>query len=125
MHTVSRSSLRPQLRGSVLALGLAAALLAQAAPAGRPAATPADAAALGTFGIELSNRDTSVKPGDDFDRYANGRWFDGYQLKDYETRFGSFNELSDRAELQTRAAAGVPFHPAAEAYWKAQGINLG
>ena len=30
-----------------------------------------------------------------------------------------------RAELQTRAAAGVPFHPAAEAYWKAQGINLG
>lgn len=30
-----------------------------------------------------------------------------------------------RAELQNRAAAGVPFHPAAEAYWKAQGINLG
>lgn len=30
-----------------------------------------------------------------------------------------------RAELQNRAAAGVPFHPAAEAYWKTQGINLG
>jgi len=103
MHTVSRSSLRPQLRGSALALGLAAALLAQAVPAGKPAAKPAGAAELGTFGIELSNRDTSVKPGDDFDRYANGRWFDGYQLKDYETRFGSFNELSDRAEMQTRA----------------------
>lgn len=30
-----------------------------------------------------------------------------------------------RAELQNRAAAGVPFHPAAEAFWKAQGITLG
>ena len=59
--------------------------------------------ALGSFGIELSNRDESVKPGDDFDRYANGSWFDDYQLKDYETRYGSFNTLSDRAEIQVRA----------------------
>lgn len=44
-----------------------------------------------------------MKPGDDFDRYANGAWFDGYTLKDYETRYGSFNALADRAEEQTRA----------------------
>ncbi len=103
MHTASRPSLRPHLRGSALALGLATALLAQAVPAGKPAAKPAGQAELGRFGIELTNRDVSVKPGDDFDRYANGTWFDGYELKDYETRFGSFNELNDRAELQTRA----------------------
>ncbi len=58
---------------------------------------------LGSFGIALDNRDLSVKPGDDFDRYANGRWFDTYQMRDYDTRYGSFNALSDQAEEQTRA----------------------
>jgi predicted metalloendopeptidase len=82
---------------TLLSLGLALALAAPAILAG-DAAKPE----LGSFGIELQNRDTSVKPGDDFDRYANGSWFDGYQLKDYETRYGSFNILSDRAEAQTR-----------------------
>jgi putative endopeptidase len=81
-----------------LALSLTLALAAPLAAADNPG-TPQ----LGSFGIELGNRDTSVKPGDDFDRYANGRWFDGYQLKDYETRFGSFNALNDRSEEQTRA----------------------
>jgi putative endopeptidase len=80
-----------------LALGLVLALAA-------PAALAADAKPqLGSFGIDLGNRDTSVKPGNDFDRYANGAWFDGYALKDYETRYGSFNALADRAEEQTRA----------------------
>jgi putative endopeptidase len=80
-----------------LALGLVLALAA-------PAALAADAQPqLGSFGVDLGNRDTSVKPGDDFDRYANGAWFNGYTLKDYETRYGSFNALADRAEEQTRA----------------------
>ena len=30
---------------------------------------------FGTWGVDLGARDTSVKPGDDFDRYANGGWF--------------------------------------------------
>lgn len=83
---------------TLLTLGLALALAAPvifAGDTGKPE--------LGSFGIELQNRDTSVKPGDDFDRYANGTWFDNYQLKDYETRYGSFNMLGDRAEAQTRA----------------------
>jgi predicted metalloendopeptidase len=83
---------------TLLTLGLALALAAPvifAGDTGKPE--------LGSFGIELQNRDTSVKPGDDFDRYANGNWFDNYQLKDYETRYGSFNMLGDRAEAQTRA----------------------
>ncbi len=80
-----------------VAFGLALALVA-------PIGFAADAVApqLGRFGIDLDNRDLSVKPGDDFDRYANGRWFDGYQLRDYDTRYGSFNALSDQAEAQTR-----------------------
>ena len=31
--------------------------------------------AFGTWGVDLGARDTSVKPGDDFDKYANGGWF--------------------------------------------------
>ena len=81
-----------------LALGLALAIAAPAAFAGKAAAPQ-----LGTFGIDLGNRDLSVKPGDDFDRYANGHWFDTYQLRDYDTRYGSFNALGDLAEEQTHA----------------------
>ncbi len=86
------------MKPTLLALWLTVAIAA-------PTAFASDTAKpkLGTFGIALDNRDLSVKPGDNFDRYANGVWFDNYQLKDYETRYGSFNNLSDQAELQTRA----------------------
>jgi putative endopeptidase len=75
-------------------------LLALQTPLALAEASPP--AALGSFGIDLSSRDQSVTPGDDFDRYANGKWLDSYQLKDYETRYGSFTTLSDRAEIQVR-----------------------
>ena len=87
---------------TLLALGLALVFAAPAAFAGDAAGTAA-MPQLGSFGIDLGNRDVSVKPGDDFDRYANGRWFDTYQLRDYDTRFGSFNALSDQAEEQVHA----------------------
>ncbi len=86
---------------TLLALGLALVFVAPAAFAG-DAANQAAKPQLGSFGIDLGNRDLSVKPGDDFDRYANGHWFDNYQMRDYDTRFGSFNALSDRAEEQAR-----------------------
>ena len=87
---------------TLLALGLALVFAAPAAFAG-DATSAAAKPQLGSFGIDLGNRDLSVKPGDDFDRYANGRWFDSYQLRDYDTRFGSFNALSDQAEEQVHA----------------------
>lgn len=76
-----------------VALGLAsAASFAADAPAGKPE--------LGDFGVDLSARDLSVKPGDDFNRHVSGSWLKTYQLKDYETSFGSFNALRDRSEEQ-------------------------
>ncbi len=86
------------MKKSLLAASLALALLPLASHADNPAQAPK----LGSFGIELDNRDTTVKPGDDFNRYANGHWFDGYQLKDDETRYGAFNYINDQAELQVR-----------------------
>ncbi|KWS02468.1 Peptidase, M13 family [Lysobacter capsici AZ78] len=58
---------------------------------------------LGSFGVDLSAQDKSVKPGDDFNRYVSGHWLDTYQLKDYETSFGSFNMLRDQSEAQVHA----------------------
>jgi len=66
----------------------------------------ADAAApspkIGSFGVDLSVRDLSVKPGDDFNRFASGKWLDTYQLKDYQVSFGSFTGLREDSEAQTR-----------------------
>lgn len=84
------------MKKTLLSLSLALAFAA-------PSAFAAEAPTLGSFGIDLSNRDNTVQPGDDFNRHANGTWFDNYQLKDYETRYGSFNTLSDQAELQVKA----------------------
>jgi predicted metalloendopeptidase len=91
------------MKFSRLSLGLAlAAALAV------PSVHAADSAAkgkpqLGSFGVDLSAQDKSVKPGDDFNRYVNGHWLDTYQLKDYETTYGSFNILRDQSEAQVHA----------------------
>ncbi len=58
---------------------------------------------LGTFGIELENRDGSVRPGDDFYRSVNGHWLATYQLKPDEMRYGAFIKLQYRAEDQVKA----------------------
>lgn len=56
--------MRPALRASLTAMCLAVATAAAAAPQ------------YGTWGFDLSAMDTSVKPGDDFNRYASGAWLD-------------------------------------------------
>ncbi|MEL6544503.1 MAG: M13 family peptidase, partial [Myxococcota bacterium] len=35
---------------------------------------------LGSFGVELDSIDPTVKPGDDFNLYANGTWLKNYTL---------------------------------------------
>ncbi|MDI9238426.1 M13 family metallopeptidase [Lysobacter sp. LF1] len=80
-----------------LSLAIALGLVSVASlAADRPATKPE----LGSFGVDLSARDLSVKPGDDFNRYVSGQWLKTYELKDYETSFGSFNALRDRSEEQ-------------------------
>ena len=89
---------------TLLTIALASALAAGAgmAVSNASAADGATPPKMGSFGIDLSARDTSVKPGDDFNRYTSGHWLDTYELKDYETSFGSFNALRDESEAQTR-----------------------
>ena len=46
--------------------------------------------------IDPKNRDTSVKPADDFFMYANGGWIKRTQIPPEESRWGNFNELIER-----------------------------
>ncbi|MCZ4244811.1 M13 family metallopeptidase [Pedobacter punctiformis] len=45
--------------------------------------------------IDPANMDLSVKPGDDFYRYASGTWIKNNPVPPKETRWGSFNQLRD------------------------------
>jgi len=66
---------------SAASLALAgSAVWAHSDEAPQAQSAPADAASLkplrfGSWGVDLGARDISVRPGDDFDRYANGSWF--------------------------------------------------
>ncbi len=54
--------------------------------------------------IDPVNMDLSVKPGNDFYRYANGNWVKNNPVPPKETRWGSFNELR---EFNVQAVKGI------------------
>ena len=45
--------------------------------------------------IDPANMDLTIKPGDDFSKYANGNWIKNNPIPAKETRWGSFNQLRD------------------------------
>lgn len=57
---------------------------------------------IGAWGVDLSGRDLSVKPGDDFFRYASGAWLQAFELPADQTRYNSFTKLSLEAEGDIR-----------------------
>ena len=82
------------MRSSFLLATSVVALLpfAAAATAISPKAT------LGTFGIDTSQMDRSIKPGDDFYRYVNGKWLATTTIPADKSRYGSFDVLRDKSE---------------------------
>ncbi len=64
-----------------------------------PEAAPSDDivvvvhAAIGEFGVDLTARDTATKPGDDFERYASGKWIDATTIPSDRPSIGSFTNL--------------------------------
>ena len=59
-------------------------------------------AAIGDFGIDLSARDTSAKPGDDFDRYASGAWMDKTTIPADRSRVGSYIDMREDVTANTQ-----------------------
>jgi len=87
-------------------LGCLAAALICFAGARAAAPTPAQ---YGTFGLDLSAQDKSVRPGDDFYRYANGRWLDTHTIPADRPRWGTFDQLDEEAnERVRRLIQGLP-----------------
>ena len=63
----------------------------------------------GTWGVDISTRDTSVKPGDDFQRYASGKWLDTNVIPADKSSNGIGSELNDRNQEQLRTIVmGAP-----------------
>src|SRR4051812_6095400 len=57
----------------------------------------------GNWGVDISTRDTSVKPGDDFQRYASGKWMESNEIPADKSQNGIGSELADRNQEQLRA----------------------
>ena len=49
-------------------------------------------------GINLSNMDTKVSPGQDFFRYVNGAWLEKTEIPSDRNSWGSFNELRQKTD---------------------------
>ncbi len=77
------------------------------APTARPAAAqPASAPGkpqLGSFGVDLTAMDRAVAPGDDFDRYVNGKWMERTEIPADRSSWGGFGILRDLSDQRTRA----------------------
>jgi putative endopeptidase len=114
------------MRSCIRAALLAAAAVILAAcshsPTTAPAAAPKGSAEIAPWGLDLTMRDPSVKPGDDFFRYADGRWMDAHTIPADRTTWGSFGELDERSsQEQLGLVQALP--PAAPAGSNAQKVG--
>ena len=57
----------------------------------------------GTWGVDLASMDTSVRPGDDFFRYVNGKWLAATQIPADKTSIGTFQILRDLSDVRVHA----------------------
>jgi predicted metalloendopeptidase len=57
-------------------------------------------AAMGDWGYDVAGMDPNVKPGDDFNRYANGKWLQNNVIPPDRTGWNSFSVLSVKVEQQ-------------------------
>ncbi|HKX87738.1 MAG TPA: M13 family metallopeptidase, partial [Sphingopyxis sp.] len=103
-----------------IAAALAAPVLAQTVPAASLTAATDEAAgatgegslkalSFGKWGVDLDARDPSVKPGDDFDKYANGGWFARTEIPTDQASAGVDYDVYNLTQRQLRAVvAGAP-----------------
>ena len=57
----------------------------------------------GTWGVDLEGMDRSVKPGDDFFKYVNGKWAATTEIPPDKTSYGASQMLGDLSEVRVRA----------------------
>lgn len=73
-----------------------------------------NSAALGDWGVELSDINSEIDPGDDFYQFVNGKWLDTFEIPDEFSNYGSFTVLFERSEdrvkkiIETAASGNSP-----------------
>src|SRR5580700_9403422 len=92
-------------------------------------------AQVGAFGLDLSTHDPTIRPGDDFFRYANGHWLDTHEIPADRSRWGTPEALDEDAQQKVHALiealpAGAPIgsnaqklHDFYRAYMDTEAIN--
>jgi putative endopeptidase len=78
-----------------------ALIVGSAAP--KYAEASAKGAEIGAFGLDLSTRKASVKPGDDFYKYANGVWLDSANIPADRGAYGPGTTLSELSERRLKS----------------------
>jgi putative endopeptidase len=94
----------PRARAAALLLAASAcwALPAQAQVAAASAVN-VQGVHLGKWGVDLTERDLSVKPGDDFQKYASGHWLATAPIPADKPSIGSFYDVFDVTQDQLKA----------------------
>jgi putative endopeptidase len=89
------------MRRSLFALaGIAACVTITAAAYSEPGKTQ-----YGTWGVDLSAMDKSVRPGNDFFMYVNGNWYKTAQIPADRSATGSFQDLAILSETRMQEIA--------------------
>jgi predicted metalloendopeptidase len=57
---------------------------------------------VGVFGLNVEGMDRSVAPGDDFVRYAVGKWVDTTEIPQDRSSIGSVAVIKEKASLRVR-----------------------
>jgi len=99
----------------LLAASTSIVSVARAADGGGAAALPPALQGFGSDGFNAAGRDLTVKPGDDFFRYANGTYIKDLIIPPDQTSYGPFSILAERSRDQVRTLLNdVSAHPVAD-----------
>ena len=91
--------------GLLLTSALAGIFLATSATAQTSASAPAAATqpVIGQWGFVPSTIDTTIKPGNDFNRYASGGWLDATQIPSDRPSWSVWDVIYDEGQEQLKA----------------------
>ena len=103
-----QSSCNPLRLGRGVLLGSLVVLCAACTSTSNPdqtidAANDAQTAPAFAGGFDPSEFSESIRPQDDFFDYINAQWIAANEIPEDRTRYGIFNVVFDRTELQVRA----------------------
>jgi putative endopeptidase len=89
------------MKRSLLIVAASAIALAACSKTGFGGNASTETAQGTASGIDKSLMDTSVKAGDDFDKYANGTWEKNTQIPGDKSNISVFSTINDQAEQRT------------------------